>query len=214
MLEALVKYQVAALTCSIDGATAETYRRYRVRGDFDAVIRNIRKLNVYKGEFQSEYPQLFWQFIVFGHNEHEIPAARRLAQDLGMRFVAKLTWDNKFSPIRDRQLVATQLGDDVTSRAEYEKEYGRKYLSGICLQLWDYPQINWDGRVLGCCRNFWGEFGGNAFTDGLTNVLNSEKIAYARQMLKGLAPPRDDIPCTSCEMYRGMREYSNYIIGR
>ncbi len=31
-------------------------------------------------------------------------------------------------------------------------------------------------KVLGCCRNFWGDFGGNAFTDGLVSSLNNEKI--------------------------------------
>src|SRR5580704_8524829 len=41
VLEGLVKYRVRAITCSIDGASPETYRKYRVRGDFATVIRNI-----------------------------------------------------------------------------------------------------------------------------------------------------------------------------
>lgn len=37
------------------------------------------------------------------------------------------------------------------------------------------PQINWDGKLLGCCLNFWGDFGGNAFEQGLERILTSEK---------------------------------------
>jgi hypothetical protein len=58
-------------------------------------------------------------------------------------------------------------------------------MHSICHELWDMPQVNWDGKVLGCCRNFWGDFGGNAFTDGLIESLNNEKIAYARKCCAG-----------------------------
>jgi MoaA/NifB/PqqE/SkfB family radical SAM enzyme len=176
VLEGLVKYQVREITCSIDGATPESYRKYRVRGNFDTVIRNIETIFSYKSLYQSEFPHLIWQFVVFGHNEKEIPVAREMAAKLGMEFFTKLTWDAGFSPIRDKEFVRAQMRDkefvraqmgaQSISREEYEREHGEKYANGICHQLWDDPQINFDGKVLGCCRNFWGDFGGNAFTDG------------------------------------------------
>jgi len=64
--------------------------------------------------------------------------------------------------------------------------------------------------VLGCGFNFWGDFGGNAFTDGLAAGVNSEKMRYAREMLSGRAPPRDDIPCATCEHYLAMRARSRF----
>lgn len=201
VLEGLVKYKVRVITCSIDGATPESYRKYRVQGNFDQVIRNIETINSYKQRYQSALPALLWQFIVFGHNEHEIPTARAMAAKLGMEFITKLTWDSNFSPTRDPEFVRAQTGWRSVTREKYEQDYGKKYSSGICHQLWDAPQINWDGKVLGCCRNFWGDFGGNAFTDGLMNSINNEKMTYAREMLRGRKPARDDIPCTTCELY-------------
>ena len=211
VLEALVKYEVRSLVCSIDGASQETYRVYRVRGNFDTVIANIRKINHYKQLHESKFPHLIWQFIVFGHNEHELPAARELAGVLGMRFKTKISWDPKFSPIRDKEFVRAQTGEQAVTREEYERVHGRKYAQDICEQLWDEPQINWDGKVLGCCRNFWGDFGGNAFKDGLESSVNSEKMNYARDMLRGRAAAREDIPCTNCEMYLAMRDRSDFI---
>ncbi len=212
VLEGLVKYRVRLLSCSIDGATPESYRKYRVRGNFDAVIRNIETINSYKRRYQSDFPGLRWQFIVFGHNEHEIPIACEMAGKLGMEFVTKLTWDAKFSPIRDKEFVRAQTGWQSLNREEYEQEHGEKYGSEICHQLWDDPQINWDGKVIGCCRNFWGDFGGNAFTDGLMNSINNDKMTYARAMLSGRKPPRDDIPCSTCEIYVAMRKRSKFIV--
>jgi len=214
VLEALVKYRVGAILCSIDGASQETYRIYRVRGDFDTVIANVRKLNAFKKKYHSDVPKLSWQFVVFGHNEHEIPVARAMANELGMQFHTKLTWDDDFSPIKDKDFVRAQTGEEATTRDEYAQMRGEKYLCRICLQLWDAPQINWDGKVLGCCRNFWGDFGGNAFSDGLEESLNNSKIAYARDMLKGYVPPRDDIPCTTCDLYEDMRLRGRFIVDR
>jgi MoaA/NifB/PqqE/SkfB family radical SAM enzyme len=210
-LEGLVKYGVRAMTCSIDGASSQSYAIYRVRGDFDVVIRNIEKINIYKRQYGSDLPSLVWQFVVFGHNEHEIPVAREMAAQLRMEFRTKLTWDPKFSPIRDKAFVRAQTGAQPTSREEYEEARGEKYVAATCLQLWDDPQINWNGKVLGCCRNFWGDFGGNAFSDGLSESINNEKMTYAREMLSGRRPPREDIPCTTCEMYHAMRARSHFI---
>lgn len=211
VLEALVKYKVSSILCSIDGASQQTYRLYRVRGNFDTVIANIKKINHYKRLYESPHPELIWQFIVFGHNEHEIPAARELAGALHMKFTIKISWDPKISPIRDKEFVREQTGEPALTRDEYEQMHGRKYLRGLCERLWDNPQINWDGKILGCCRNFWGDFGGNAFKHGLESSLNGEKINYARDMLRGHVAAREDIPCTSCEMYTSMREHSDFL---
>jgi MoaA/NifB/PqqE/SkfB family radical SAM enzyme len=213
LLEAFVKYQVQVITCSIDGASQETYRVYRVRGDFDRVIGNIKRINHFKTVHHSEVPRLRWQFVVFGHNEHEIPAARAMAAELGMTFDTKISWDAKFSPIRDKEFVRAQTGEQAVTRQEYEEIHGRKYLREACLQLWEQPQFNWDGKNLGCCRNFWGEFGGNVFTDGLAACSNHEKMRYAQSMLRGQKPPRSDIPCSTCEMYHAMQARADWIAG-
>jgi hypothetical protein len=42
-------------------------------------------------------------------------------------------------------------------------------------------------------------------------AANGEPIAYARQMLTGAAPPRDDVPCTSCAIYLQMKASGNWL---
>jgi len=211
-LEGLVRYRLRSLTCSIDGATQATYEHYRVGGVLQKVLDNLAAINEFKNRYRSVYPRMAWQFVAFGHNEHEIEEARNMARQLGMEFRLKLNWDPTYDPVQRRDLVRSIAGS--ADREEYSREKGVPYMASLCLQLWRQPQINWDGKVLGCARNFWGDFGGNAFRDGLNTVLNSERLQYARQMLLGRVPPRSDIPCTSCDVYLSARGKKNPVISR
>ncbi len=200
VMEALVKCGVKRITFSIDGASQFTYAQYRVNGNFDRVVDNLRRLVAVKKRLHSDTPKLTWQFVAFGHNQHEVDKARELSKELGMEFLLKLNCDDKFSPLKAPQKFARMHGLVAGNRSVFKKRTGTSYLSEICEQLWNSPQINWDGRVLGCCVNTWGDFG-NAFTDGLSAVIAGEKLSYAKQMLLGRQPPRTDIPCTSCDKY-------------
>jgi hypothetical protein len=128
-----------------------------------------------------------------------------------MELKFKLTWDSDFSPMRDVERVLAETGLPAASRAAYAEQFGADYKVALCRQLWHQPQINWDGKNLGCGRNFWGDFGGNAFQDGLLKMVNSPKIAYARDMLLGHQPPRADIPCTTCSVYQQMRAANHWL---
>ncbi|MEN8447814.1 MAG: radical SAM protein [Cyanobacteria bacterium J06555_13] len=204
VLEGIVKYGIRHITCSIDGASQETYSIYRRNGDFNRVIENIKQIVAYKRQYNSEFPRLRWQFVVFGHNEHEIETARQMVKDLGMdHFMPKLSWDEKFSPIQDQEAVYKAIGFDISEQNDF-------WIKNICTQLWTIPQVNWDGRVLGCCVNHWDDFG-NAFEAGLETIVEGEKMDFARQMLSGKAAARDDIPCTRCWHYKSIKDQQNWI---
>ena len=198
-LEGLVKYRFHALSVSIDGASAETYARYRVGGDFERVLANLREINRLKKKYKSPFPKLHWQFIIFGHNEHELPAARKTARALGMKFRPKLNHTPDLFPVRDRDFVRKESGFGAADRREYRANNSTHY-SYPCGQMWSNPQVNWDGKLLGCCVNKYGDFG-NVFETGLRAGLRSEKYRYAKAMVLGRKPPREDIPCYKCKTY-------------
>ena len=210
LCEALVKYKFRSLVCAIDGASQETYEIYRVGGHFNSVMENIKKINFYKNKYHSKFPLLHWQFVVFGHNEHEIGIARALAAKLNMSFIAGLAWVESWSPIRDREFVKREARLPFATKGEFLKEKGGHYDRILCTQLWIDPQINWDGRMFGCCKNGWQDFG-DVFQEGLVNVFNSERLNYARDMLMGKNAPREDVPCASCELYREISAHKSWI---
>ncbi len=213
LLEHLVRFRLRSATISIDGASPETYREYRVGGDWEKVIENIRTLNFFKKKYNSIYPKLVWQFVLFGHNEHELGKASSLAAELNMEFRPKLSWDDAH-PIQNGDAIRPHIPGGVVSRLEYEEKYKRHYARSICYQLWTEPQLNWDGKLLGCCINHWGEFGGNAFETSLQECLAGDGVLYARRMLSGEAPPRDDIPCSRCDLYQFAAEREDWVSRR
>lgn len=206
VLEHLVKYKLKIIRVSIDGATDKTYRIYRIGGDLSRVIENIKIINHYKAKYNSVFPELIWQFVLFGHNEHELAAARRKAHSLNMRFVPIFNWDLNYSPIQNKGQVQRLLG--FTSWMEHDDKTDGLYIDA-CLQFWTGPQINWDGRLLGCCVNHWGDFG-NVFKKGLESCLESKEYILTKKALLGMAHVRKGMPCYHCFHYKDLQSKNRH----
>jgi hypothetical protein len=80
------------VTFSLDGASQETYARYRQRGKFDVAIANLRALIDEKAKSRRDVPFINWRYILFNWNDSdaEMERARRMADDLG---VDRLCWE-------------------------------------------------------------------------------------------------------------------------
>src|SRR5580765_1824226 len=88
----LVHSGIDEVTFSIDGATPESYLKYRQRGDFNLAIRNLRTMADEKRKMGRDLPVLNWRYILFNWNDsdEEMNAARRLASEIG---IDRLSWE-------------------------------------------------------------------------------------------------------------------------
>ena len=208
-LESLVRYQTALVRCAIDGITQEIYEKYRVGGNLHKVIANIQNINAFKEKYQSLKPVLIFQFILFSHNEHQIQRAEVLSKMLKMEIAFKLNCISNALPVQNRDKIRRYIG--YSDRAEYLEKERQHYMRHQCYQMWLSPQINWDGKLLGCSRNIQGVYADNVFESNLMSCINNERMTYARAMLMGQKPMRDDIQCLKCGVYKSMLEYGNWI---
>lgn len=199
MAECLVRSGFSRLTVAIDGADQRTYERYRRGGNLLRVIKNIRLINHFKESCRSDTPALTWQFVIFGHNEHQIARARVMAFGLKMSFLTRLSWGADYSPVRNRQDVVRESGLGVASRKEFLEIYGRSYFAP-CLQVWNSPQINWDGKLLGCCMNQRMAFG-NVFQSGLRDCMAGPSYRVWQDVIVGKRRLSPAVPCFGCEAY-------------
>ncbi len=78
---------------SVDGASPETYSRYRAGGDFDRVIANMRALIAERNTRSSAIPRVVWRYILFEWNDsdEEMARARALANEIGVDWFCWLT---------------------------------------------------------------------------------------------------------------------------
>lgn len=183
------------LTISFDGASEDTYTKYRDakagnKGTFERAMNNIKMLVQEKNRQKSKTPLLNLQFLVMKDNEKEIPKIKELGEMMGVdRVVLKkpviATEENlkKFLP-KDRNFVINP----------YEKNYSK---GNFCVRPWLQSVVNWDGSVVPCCYDHKFKFiFGNAFKDGFGNVWNNKKYADFR---KRVASDIDNIDiCRHC----------------
>ncbi|MDR3001292.1 MAG: hypothetical protein LBU89_08520 [Fibromonadaceae bacterium] len=216
MLDGLVKYKFLYLLFSIDGASQDIYSQYRCGGNFDTVISNVKKLIEYKKKHNSDLPKLAWQYILMSHNECDVIKAKEIAQELRIPINFKLSWDKGIT-FNNPEMLKQETGLQYLTREEYLSFKGEIYSSNICRQLFDGPQINWDGRLLGCCGNaIKGDYGVNVFEIGLNEALKSPNYILAKKMLIGKAQASENpvnIPCAVCPIYKHMVKTNSYLQG-
>jgi hypothetical protein len=121
----LVHSGIDEVTFSIDGATQESYARYRQRGRFDVAIETLRVMADEKRRAGRDVPYLNWRYILFRWNDSddEMDRARRLAADLG---VDRLCWE------------LTDHPEDSFSRRFLP---GTPELASIQREVWDDSQL-------------------------------------------------------------------------
>ena len=88
----LARSGIDEVTFSIDGASQETYARYRQRGRFDVAVANLRAMADEKRKAGRDVPVINWRYILFAWNDsdEEMGRAREMAAELG---ADRLTWE-------------------------------------------------------------------------------------------------------------------------
>jgi MoaA/NifB/PqqE/SkfB family radical SAM enzyme len=135
------------LHVSIDGASAETYERIRVRGHFDRVVANAERINQMRRARPGAALSVQMVAVLMRQNLGELPALVRLAAELGMDslFVQHLahefddeTLPGIYAPMRDfvdeQMLQPRDMACAEASFAEAQSEAGRL---GLPLRLPD-----------------------------------------------------------------------------
>ena len=210
ILESMVKNKFHSMNIAIDGASQKTYSEYRVKGDFNKVINNIKKLNYFKEKYNSIYPILFYQFIIFGHNEHEIPLAKKFAKELKMKMYFKRNLYREYSPIKDKEFVAKELHlKKIYTDDKDESKLAPLSGMSTCTHLWFEPQIQCDGTFLGCCSQY-KDTKMNVFESGLESILNSPQIINSKRILCNQTSCGETI-CSDCFVFNYRMKNKNYI---
>ena len=125
-----IRCVTSGLNCihiSLDGATAETYERIRVRAHFERVIENLERLVRVRQRMESNLPRLQLVMVMMRQNLHELPDLIRLAYRYKIErvFVQHLCHDfgesslpSHYLPMRDFVQRETLLNEEP-ARIDY-----------------------------------------------------------------------------------------------
>jgi len=204
----LVNSGLDSLVVSIDGATPETYAKYRVGGDFNTVMENLKLLLRIKREMKSHTPRILWSFLLFRHNLAERDRARRMARELGVEILMQSAILGGVVPSdsRDPELLQEWLpkGDGIPRLFDYFSNQAHLNPS-ICPWPWQSFVVLWDGSIAHCCHvdTSIESLGSIPLSDpsALWNAgpFQSSRNEFRKQKEEGRFEP---VICRKCEIYR------------
>jgi radical SAM protein with 4Fe4S-binding SPASM domain len=182
---------------SLDGASQQTYEKYRVGGSFERVVNNLKKIMDMRKRFKKKLPYVTIKFLVNKYNEHEIDTIAMIARDLHVDSFA-------LSPLLlnikdDKQINEWLPVNSHYSYYDYTRR-SKKEMQKDCNFPWLRVIINSDGGVSPCCHLFHPSTDfGNISLQNFRRIWNNELYRKARKLLKTKKNiPDRMLPCYIC----------------
>ena len=202
-IDRLIDSGLEYLTLSIDGATQETYERYRVRGRLDTVLENARALVARRTALKRRTPYVEWQFIVFKHNAHEIERARALAREVGVDRFRLIPPGVPFdAPDPDGLKEAWFVASPSEATGGAVEDFRERTMATACFYLYRSITVNPDGRVAPCCVVYGtdNDFG-DLREETARAIWNGPRYRSARALFRHGGRVVEPIVCSRCEWF-------------
>lgn len=212
--EKLINSGLHQLVISADGASQETYEKYRVKGKFDWVLNNMKMIIKTKKKLRRRDPKVVWKFIVNRFNEHEIDYAKKLAKEIGVEIVFdKMGLADDIPDLAFSGTLEERKNYWLPKNQKYILDYYKNGRQGPfnekpCNQLFKSTVINPDGKITPCCwvtnkDNAWGDLTKQSFEE----IWYGEKYQYSRSLFNNLRYEGKEnyTICTNCEIFKRLR---------
>lgn len=197
--DALVRAGLDSLRISIDGATQDSYEKYRVGGNLDRVWNHVRRFVTAKRRANSHRPRIETQFVVNRWNEHEIEDFKRLAHEAGVDRVRLKTFNALMTGLEFSEIGRGFLPTDARY-SRYADPSTLTYRDRYKLAQCEWPLVrvvvNADGSVVPCCYDFNGRHRLGTFRSSRGgDWWNTEQRARFREQLR-----RDPMSIDMCSI--------------
>jgi radical SAM protein with 4Fe4S-binding SPASM domain len=148
--EEIVKSGLNRLIVSVDGATQESFEKYRIGGKLHVVKEGVRRLLESRAKLGSKFPEVILQCLVLSSNEREAEDIRAMGKELGVdRVVFKTAQFYQYE--QGHEFMPSNLehsryrkNPDGTYRVHRSSDDG-------CWRMWSGCVLTWDGRIVPCC---------------------------------------------------------------
>lgn len=208
-IDSLLDSGLDCIIFSVDGATQGTYEKYRAKGDLGLVLSNMRRIVEAKRKREAK-THLFWKYIEFPWNMHEIDMARSMSEEMGIDEFSTVpgivTPNQTFSPVEARKNAEPlkPMPEEISVpllTAGKQCRDAKHHLG--CDYLYQSISINSDGMIHPCCYVVSPAHSvGNALQPP-ENTRNHEAMVSARQFFAHAASGRETNlrghdPCVGC----------------
>lgn len=209
LMDQILDSGLEELTVSIDGVTQDVYEKYRVKGNLELVLSNLRRLIAMREERRSVTPVIEWQFIVFKHNEHQIDAAKRMADEIGVDLIRFIPAGLPFDATVDRKQALAKQYYSSDPLFRYQDPEATSFRDapfrqrGGCYYLYRSVTVNPDLGVAPCCIVYDDKYDfGQLEREDFGDIWNNERYQSARSEFSRFAvSPGAETVCQRCKVF-------------
>jgi radical SAM protein with 4Fe4S-binding SPASM domain len=188
MAKNLMAQKPDVIDVPLDAATEETYQIVRKGGSLKKAIQGIRFLQ----EYRNDTTVVRGQFVVFQHNQHELPAFKKLCNDLQVptRINKPLIFNKNLAPSTNSIHRRPVYHSMATVRQDIKSCEARIRMV-----------IQVDGNVVPCCFDYNSNLiFGNLFEQTVPQIWESSKYKVFRMKLTG-KKPNPPAFCLTCPRF-------------
>lgn len=181
--EKLIASGVRDIIFSIDGVSQEVYEKYRVGGDVDKAFQSLAllcEINKRQGNRVNIYPQ----FVVFRHNQHEMDRFAKKCAEMGLSSTFK-------APYIRKGYSCYQYSENPNYQRPHFRDINQLRMAmKNCSDPREVFTVLVDGSVVLCCNDHNGSTNfGNVFKQTVMDVWNSPSYLKCRtDIISGKAP--------------------------
>jgi len=173
-LERLMRSGLSYIHIDVDGATQDTYEKYRKGGDVNLVLKNLEEIVGIKSKLNLNEPIIEAEMLVMSHNEHEIELVEKILRGIGVDKIKQGKIQVNPSLSKDwLPLNSDHVYKTYQDKVSIDKD--------PCHWPWSGMVINWNGGVSACCivDDSSADFG-NALEVGIAEIWNNNNYQAAR----------------------------------
>ncbi len=177
---------------SLDGISQKTYNKYRVNGDINKVYNSLERISKIQKNIR---PKIELQFLVFSHNEHEIPTLQKIKHKYK---IDKLV-------LKTAQVYGKEQADLIPKNQKHSRYVFNKdgipvlksKLPNYCKRIIFGSVITWDGKLVPCCFDKDATFVmGNTKKSRIAEIRNQNNY---KKFVKSVFSQRNKIKmCQNC----------------
>ncbi len=185
----IIKSGLDWINFSFDGCTKKIYEKIRINGKFEPTLKNVVEFLKIKKELKSN---ITTELQILLLNQKGILDYQKNIDKFKMNF-ANL-------PLDSIQIRKPSTWGGVFNNT---KKFFPKKLSNIfspCSYLWGSLGILWDGRVVACCSDFFGQnVLGNVNTETIKSIWNNRKMINFRKSMIDKTYLKYNSYCQNCD---------------
>jgi len=216
-IQKLVRSGLDQLVVSLDGATEETYNKYRRGGNFRLVRENMLRIQSAKITLGVYRPTIIWQFLVFRHNEHEVETVKSNYKNWGAdNLIVRGAWvpSKPFDEGLEPSTIP-QYNLYLREKPALLKSERRIATNRPCSWLFGGFVLSPNGKVFPCCgcQDEKDSFAEYSPSRGFFEMWNSESFKRARSLYQQSQKPLNSDTPSDAQSHT-FTERLDYMVGK